>query len=496
MEAREESASRIIGIRHRIKRTADGEARPTMVAIFEPDGSHETYKLETETDELDWLKNRLPRTFRDITPDDDPSFYPDHQLKFRKVKKGESLDGVPERFIRRDGKFVEVITKVPETFDGLRAGDRVAMTLGGSGDYFAFAISARGTKIGAQLFRIPPAQLKENRPAGKEEDEANLASLLTAKPELFYETTKPERDLIQVRERYRARMDAMKARIATEQRLRRRVIGMAFCSEDGEFPEGTIEKAFDDAKANDAILNSQVREESRCERELENVLSSHWVWQEILAHVQGVGIKLAARIVASIPDILAFPTEAKFKAYCGVHVLHGGKWGDQPTELQFPRRRQGLVANWSGDVRQAAYLFQDQAQYRPDTKWGRVLRHYMQHFRTVHPIELMVPKVNPRTGKPIMKKGTDEPVMVKRYTDGHIFKMARWRTGTKFFEWLYDEWTKRAKARAGITTHEAGPRPNPPVPLQDDDDAGSTLVDQVNPVNETEESDEADEAVA
>ncbi|MBI4437562.1 hypothetical protein HY631_01285 [Candidatus Uhrbacteria bacterium] len=33
----------------------------------------------------------------------------------------------------------------------------------------------------------------------------------------------------------------------------------------------------------------------------------------------------------------------------------------------------------------------------------------------------------------------------KRYTDGHIHKMALWRTVTKFVEWLADQWSELAR---------------------------------------------------
>ena len=38
----------------------------------------------------------------------------------------------------------------------------------------------------------------------------------------------------------------------------------------------------------------------------------------------------------------------------------------------------------------------------------------------------------------VMRKGRT----VKRYTDGHILKMARWRTLTKFVRWLVKEWLR------------------------------------------------------
>ena len=55
--------------------------------------------------------------------------------------------------------------------------------------------------------------------------------------------------------------------------------------------------------------------------------------------------------------------------------------------------------------------------------WGKKLREYKVKLREKHPEVVEV------GGK-------------KRYTDGHIHKMALWRTITKFAEWLYNEWWK------------------------------------------------------
>jgi hypothetical protein len=56
---------RVIGIRHRVKKTAEGEARPTQVVILE-NGEPKTLELETETDELDFVLGRFPTSFRKV----------------------------------------------------------------------------------------------------------------------------------------------------------------------------------------------------------------------------------------------------------------------------------------------------------------------------------------------------------------------------------------------------------------------------------------------
>lgn len=343
---------RVIGIRHRVKKTAAGEARPTMVYDL---SSKSLMELKTEQDELDFVRKLL------------------------------------------------------------QPGDRIAMVLGGSGDSLAYALSRAGESADAKVFRIPSFRLKEERGTAEKDDDAKLlAELLKRRPELFYEVRSRDRALIEVIECYRARQDAMKARIACEQRLRASFIGKIFRNREGQYPEGEIEDAFDAEKASNTIHSVLVAEEGGRERDLTNALKALDVYNEIFAHVEGCGMSISAGIIAAVGDIRRFGTKAKLKAFLGAHVLEDGR---------FARRRAGELANWNPAGRQALYLLADQMKRRPDSVWGRKVREYIAKFRVTHP----------------------EPVVVngkKRYGDGHIFKMAQWRSATKFVEWLFTEWWK------------------------------------------------------
>jgi len=119
---------------------------------------------------------------------------------------------------------------------------------------------------------------------------------------------------------------------------------------------------------------------------------------------------------------------AKLKAFLGVHVLLDGR---------FPRKRRGEVANWNPAGRQALYLLADQFNRRPDSQWGERLLYYKKVLRERHP-EVVI-----ENGK-------------KRYTKGHIHKMALWRTLTKFVESLYRDWLRiETELRAGANRAEA-----------------------------------------
>jgi hypothetical protein len=69
-DRKEAVMGRYIGIRHRIKKTKDGEAKPTQLAIVE-NGKVVTLDLAEDVDELDWVKGIYPIRWRDVVPDED-----------------------------------------------------------------------------------------------------------------------------------------------------------------------------------------------------------------------------------------------------------------------------------------------------------------------------------------------------------------------------------------------------------------------------------------
>ncbi len=405
--------ARVIGIRHRTKRTKEGEARPTMIAV--KDGENvKVYELEEDDDEKDFLLGRYPTKYHNVTePVDETKYFPHH---LKRDDEGE-------------------VVRVPSAYEGLKAGDMIAMILGGSGDRFAAALSRRGEEIGATVQRIPPFTFKTERGAvPKEDDHLLLASLFQAKPELFQKLLPRDRDLIRLRESFMARKEAQRARIGCEQRLRQQLIGRIFLDEEGRFPEGSIEDMYDREKASNVIFKNLRAEEREREKELKICVHALSVW-ELFEGVEGCGEVIAAGIVSAIGDIRRFKNAAKLKAFSGMHVLPDGR---------IPRRREGSTANWQPLARQALWLLGDQFNKRPDSVWGKKLREYKVRLREKHPEVLNLPKMGD-DGKPVVHPKTGKPVTVSRYSPIHIHKMAIWRTLTKFTEWLFREWTKLEK---------------------------------------------------
>jgi hypothetical protein len=408
---------RVVATAHRRKAIVRGdvviEARPTKILIIEGDESTQS-PLETERDELDLIYGIFPSKWRETESDEDLSSFKPHHIKARKDKP----------------------TKVPCAYEGLKSGDTVLSLLGGSGDGFAFAISHHGIAGGWKLFRLPPHILKDARGKApsdaKERDETELATLVQLwqrSPELFYESDVADRERILVTESFRAWKDAQHERIKCQQRLLQRSIGKQFLTEKGGFPEGNIADWFDGEKASDHVLSLLEKKEGQEKRALEKSLKGSRVWQ-VIGGVEGIGPSVAGPIVAAIGDVRRFATEAKFMAFCGVHCLKqdGTKFAPHESRqlgdaIMARQRKGGQKNNWNPTVRQALYLFADQFSiYRPNSVWGQRFLENKKFYREKHPEVIEI-----AGGK-------------KRYYDGHIHRLAIWKTLREFVKWLYAEW--------------------------------------------------------
>ena len=436
---------RIIGIRHQERKPVEPqdsgkafgfELNPTQVAI--QSGKKVTsFNLPDVTSELDFVRGKFPTKYRKPDETDDLTKVATHHIKWKKLDKDDDSGQVPANLLKQKGKTWYRASAVPESYDGLKPGDKVLMMFGGSGDELAYALSNQGQKIGATVARIPSFTLKDYRTqlgTTKDDDSALLVSLYHERPEQFRDISPRDLKMIELRLVYRNWKDAQKDRIACELRLIKRERTNAYLLDPELYPEGSIEDEYDKIKASDSIFQSLVNEEEKREAELTELVTNFEVYRKVFGVVQGVGPLIAARIMVGVGDVRRFETEHKFKAWCGVHERNGGKWGDNlPTELQFPRRRSGAslgkhglsrelkealaIANWQDVARDGFYQFSAQCNYNPDSLWGKKLRENKAKLRAKHP----------------EKVG-------KRYSDGHIHKMALWRTITQFAVKLYREW--------------------------------------------------------
>ncbi len=450
---------RIIGISHRIKQKKDQEARPTLIAIKEA-GSNaiQRFKLESEQDELDFLKGQCAVKWRVVKPGEDISGMIAHQVIFRAAKDEDVLverHPSQSRHETKKGKkgaspivtLVEVAEKVPTDWIGLQLYDMVVMTLGGSGDYFAYALSRKLSEMNGSVIRIPPFKLKDYRgAASKDDDPVLLIRLAEECRGDFYATHVRDRRIIRLRNLYREWKDAMKARIACNQRLFQHHIGDTFCSETGGFPEGSIEKEFLKRKATDVVLVALETEQAKRLKDLTKLVESLDVYKNLFEGIPGLGPRIAARLIYAVVDIRRFPKASKFVAYNGLHVKLKDKKGNPlPPDKQFPKRRSGETANWDEENgRQAFWNLAEQFNRQGDkTRWGAYLIEAKKRARAKHPEPVMVK---------IMVEGKEKRFL--QYTKQHIHRMGSWRTLTRFAEWLYREWWKLERSAAEASSKE------------------------------------------
>ena len=414
--------SRIISVIHRLKQTVDHEARPTLVLIIEGE-KRQCLELETEREEFHFLTSA----------------------------------GDYERL-------------------GLRADDSVLTRLGGSGDRLSFAMSRRLEECGGTIFRIPSFRLKEFRDTeayrvleGKATEETALLQLLWEKtPEHFFECRVRDREIIRVSELYKNFKDAQRERMACAGRLRARLVGSLFLSEDGKYPEGKIEDWFDAQKATDQIYLNLEAEEKQAKAMLERALKQTRI-ADLFEGVTGCGPSIIGGLISAIGDIRRFERAEQLVSYLGLAVLKEdgtkAKKGERIEKGRFMRALRGVRTTYNRNGRQTLYTLSDQFNRRPDSEWGKYFLANKAYYREKHPHTVLI-EVATVEGKQVEtgrtfalepgafeKKGSKYLVMnpengelievrgKQRYYPGHIHKMAVWKTLREFVIWLHGAWT-------------------------------------------------------
>lgn len=476
------SLSRILAISYRDKESLrEGvviEQRPTMVLIIDGAKKQEA----TLADE-------------------------DHEMCFMRREKRTlppAKDGGKDR-------------EIDYTENGLKKGDIALMVMGGSGAFFAFALSNQLEKLGAgkvlwigsTLFKrlcdtheIVRSKLKSVDDDGKRTeltfDHMALAALYDIVPEQFREVSVRERDLILLQDVVRRRKEAMLARMACAARVRQRMKKLAYCIQDA-YPEGGVKVFIEEGVANDAMLNLFIKEEKQIEAELKKLIRSLTVWK-VFGPIERVGELTAAPLIVAIGDIHRFPSDSQLKAFLGVHTLKNdgtkfkkvkpGEPKEVPTvgNSKFARRRQGQLSNWNQEGRQSLYLIATQFMlWAPNSPWGLVAQEVKKRFLEKHPtpevwvrdkdgnvvnrvklIEGMCKRV--QGGWIVTEEdGTKTTVLgVTKFNPAHINRMVAWRTMTKFVEWLYKAWKATESGKA-----------LPPLPYLKDEKSMDTWISNV-----------------
>lgn len=428
---------RWIGIRPRIKGLGneDNPPRPTEVCIITGDGTRHNVELKTEQGELDFILGHFPTGWRDVSVDEDISSVPKHLVIHDDAEEAKRKD----RPLKPD--------QIPSGYIGLQTGDLVGMSLGGLGDLMAYSISRNGENGGFAVKRLPPYKLKEEREKRKLEkgDDADLlAVLIQESPEIFRDLAKRDRAIVKLRETERLRKFVQGDRKACAMRVRSAVMGSIFCSEEGGYPEGGLEKVFELALANDPVLVALEEKEGRLNKQLKSACEDLPIYRAIKPLITGAGPSILGSIFASIQDIGLFDTPGKMKAFCGLHVLQDGS---------FPRKRVGVKCNWNPGSRQAFFLLGDQFNRRPGSFWGSRLIANKSEYKVKHPHPILVAsdgKEYPLIDGQFRKKNGQYTITTaigdivvsgkQKWFNGHLHKMAIWKTLGEFAEWLYWKW--------------------------------------------------------
>lgn len=432
--------NRVIGVRHRNKMTTEGEARPTALCIAPAGDPANTVELllENEQDEVDWAHGHLPIAFREATSKDDPADFRPWHLQWKKVKEGESTDNIPKSHLRKVGKIMERLHKVPSECTGYQPGDIIVMLSGGSGNILAHMLSRVGEKIGSSVVRTSAARAKAFRAefdsSGVENMHTALMWMWVRDPDKFRELLPRHRDQVEVREAYITFEKVQNDRKSCGLRLKQRAKNRVYMGKDSGTEEMlALEERYKEILSSDKVHQALQLEEEIAVKDALKIMKGMPVYHRVLEPISGIGPRIALRLIASIPDITAFETEAQFAAYCGVHVLglNGKKLqkGETPPAARgvFPRRRRGVDSDWKPVLRQALFLFDEQLVRNPGSHWGQKRADIKAKYRVKHP----EPVEEEKDGR-----------KVKRYTNGHIHKMACWKTLNKFSKWLFRELKK------------------------------------------------------
>ncbi len=187
---------------------------------------------------------------------------------------------------------------------------------------------------------------------------------------------------------------------------------------------------------------------------------------------------------------------AKMMAYCGLHTTANASGPDANFYRVFPRHKTGEVGNWSTELRQTFFQLAEQLNKKPKSVWGKKLLEFKDGFYQKHPYPIKCDKklvkifrslelfFREKAGVHIqpanyvidsieslqdwfdgccsmldvsrfnrlsaeieqwqeqIAKAQVEGKTVKLFTPGHLLKMAKWRTLTRFARWLFPQLVK------------------------------------------------------
>lgn len=384
-----ESAGRIVSIKHRVKKTKDGEERPTMLGISE-DSSKDasTIELVDPFRELDFVHGMFADSMRPVVIGEVLKDFQAHHIKYRKPEDNETIDGAlliwPRESLqietsgrgkKKTEELVGIPTEVPESYTGLKSGDMIVAMFGGSGSSLMLAVLNKAHEIGAKVYLCSPHNVKRYREAehfDKDEDHLTLINMYRAHPELFHEILPTDVVSWKVMAHWDFTEEAMGQRLRIIQRATKRAEHEVYAR--NEYVGSQLAQAVLEAKMGNRTVVEVMEEEKQCQKALEESIESHPLFHYLFSGFKGIGPRFFGKLLSAIRDIRRFPRESvgAFLLFCGYGIVKGAN--GKPTIQRF---RRGEQKNNPGnpEVKQAVWLLVSmQFVYQKDTPWGLRLR--------------------------------------------------------------------------------------------------------------------------
>ncbi len=393
-----EITGRLVVVKHRVKKTKDGEERPTMIGISENASSHSTtIELVDSLAELDYVHGKFPATWRPVVTGENLKDVEPHHIHFRDPEDdmtiGLALSIWPRESLRievsgRGKNKIETLTgiptEVPDLFTGLKSGDTILAMFGGSGFSLMLAVLNKAHEIGARVLLCSPHNVKHYREGEhreKDEDHLTLIEMFRARPEQFHEIFPTDVKSWEVMANWDFTEEAMGQRLRIIQRATKRA-EHEVCARN-KYVGSQLAQAILDAKMGNRTVVEVMEEEKLCQKALEDSIESHPLFQYLFSGFKGIGPRFFGKILSSVRDIRRFPRKSvgAFLLFCGYGIVKGAN--GRPTIQRFLR---GAQKNNPGnpEVKQAVWLLVSmQFVYQKDTPWGVRLRQIRDEM-TVH----------------------------------------------------------------------------------------------------------------
>ncbi len=395
---------RTVSLKHRTKKTAKGEARPTLVGLaLTQTADTGTIELEDSLAELDYVHGKFPVSWRTVVIGENLSEVQPHHIRFRKPSENESLESAlavwPRESLQIEAKgrgtkrtetLTGIPTEVPKDFTGLQPNDTIVSMFGGSGSSLMIAVLNKAHEIGAQVLLVSPHNVKAFRDSEhreKGDDHTLLLELWHKSPELFHEIHPSDVQTWEVMARWDFVEEAMRQRLRLIQRATKRAEHEVFAR--NEYLGSKLAQEILTAKMANNTVADVLAEEKECQQALEEAIENDPLYQGLFGDVRGCGPRFYGKVLSAVRDIRRFPRSAPgaFLLYSGFAIVkHNGK----PTIQRF---RLGVENNNPGtpEIKQAVWLLVSmQFVYQKDSPWGVRLREIRDEMTAKRPNALLI----------------------------------------------------------------------------------------------------------